>query len=27
MKTFGSPENKIALMSLLNAILDLPDPI
>ncbi|MEI6525613.1 MAG: Rpn family recombination-promoting nuclease/putative transposase [Planctomycetota bacterium] len=27
LKTFGSPENKIALMSLLNAILDLPDPI
>jgi predicted transposase/invertase (TIGR01784 family) len=26
-KTFGSPENKLALISLLNAILDLPKPI
>ncbi len=26
-KTFGSPENKVALISLLNAILDLPVPI
>ncbi|MBI2479327.1 MAG: Rpn family recombination-promoting nuclease/putative transposase [Planctomycetia bacterium] len=26
-KTFGSPENKQALMSLLNAILELPSPI
>jgi len=27
LRTFGSPENKVALMSLLNAILKLPDPI
>ena len=27
LKTFGSPENKIALISLLNAILTLPQPI
>ena len=26
-KTFGSPENKLALISLLNAILGLPKPI
>ncbi|MFZ4083673.1 MAG: PD-(D/E)XK nuclease family transposase, partial [Pirellula sp.] len=26
-KTFGSPENKLALISLLNAILTLPVPI
>ena len=26
-KTFGSPENKLALISLLNAILRLPKPI
>ena len=26
-KTFGSAENKVALVSLLNAILDLPSPI
>ena len=26
-KTFGSPENKVALISLLNAILALPSPI
>ena len=26
-KTFGSPENKVALISLLNAILTLPVPI
>ena len=26
-KTFGSPENELALISLLNAILDLPIPI
>jgi hypothetical protein len=27
LKTFGSPENKIALISLLNSILGLPQPI
>ena len=26
-KTFGTPANKIALISLLNAILELPSPI
>ena len=26
-KTFGTPENRLALISLLNAILDLPTPI